>query len=81
MIGSTNSPGTGLLGLLAGLLLVLAIEDASFGAAMAGGVLAIAAVASLRPFLNDRRLRRSVRPRTLYRGSHGQAIAKARQAP
>jgi hypothetical protein len=81
MLGSTNTPGTGLLGLLASLLLVVAIEDASLGAAIAGCALAIAAVATLRPLRNDRRLRRSMRPRTLYRASHAQAIAKARQAP
>ena len=38
----------GFFGLLAGLLLVLAIEDASLVAAVGGGLLALAAVASLR---------------------------------
>ena len=81
MIGSTNSPAAGLFGLLAGLLLVLAIEDASIAAAGVGGVLAIASVVSLGPALIHRRLARSVRPRTLYRASHGQAAARARQVP
>ena len=80
MIGSTERPAAGLFGLLAGLLLVLAVEDANFAAALVGGILALAAVASLGPLRNDRSWKRSPRPRTLYRATHGQA-AKARQAP
>jgi hypothetical protein len=44
----------GFFGLLAGLLLVLAIEDASLAAAVGGGLLALAAVVSLRRFRIDR---------------------------